>query len=75
MRWKAKYTRTDYPSGATRLKRCFAWRPVYISGVFVWLEFFEVLQAFKISSEKTIIDGVTAEFSLGKWINLSKRCI
>jgi hypothetical protein len=74
MHWKAKYTRADYKEGATRLKRCFAWLPVYISGDMVWLESYEVLQVYNVSQEKVIIDSKEKVFALGAWKNLSKRC-
>lgn len=75
MRWKAKYTKADYQHGTTRLKQCFAWLPVYISGVIVWLEGYEVLQVYKIMNEKVIIDQQETLFTSGSWQNLSKRCI
>lgn len=74
MQWKAKYTLTDYPQGATRLKRCFAWMPVYISGNIIWLEAYEVLQVYNISTEKANIEDKETTFALGAWKNLDKRC-
>lgn len=73
MRWKAKYTTTDYKEGATRLKRAFAYMPLYITGEIVWLEMYDVLQVYTITKQKAIIDGQEQLFSIGKWINLSKR--
>lgn len=75
MRWKAKYTKADYQHGTTRLKRSFAWWPVYISGEIIWMESYETLQVFKITQEKVIIDEQETLFACGSWINLSKRCI
>lgn len=75
MRWKSKYTKADYQHGTTRLKRSFAWLPVYISGVVVWLERYETLQMYKITNENVIIDQQETLFASGSWQNLSKRCI
>ena len=74
MQWKAKYTKADYLQGATRLKRCFAWLPVYISGNMIWFETYEILQMYNITQEKAIIDTKETIFALGAWKNLSKRC-
>lgn len=74
MKWKAKYTRADFANGTTRLKRCFAWLPVYISGNIVWLETYEILQVYSIISQKIIIDEKETIFANGNWLNLSKRC-
>lgn len=74
MQWKAKYTRADYQHGTTRLKRCFAWLPTYISGIMVWFETYEVLQMYQIKEHTVNVENEKTVFSSGKWINLSKRC-
>lgn len=73
MHWKAKYTRTDYADGATRLKRAFAWLPIYIEGDIIWLQGYEILQVYKLVEQKVIIDAKETIFVNGNWQNLSKR--
>ena len=73
MHWKAKYTRVNYQDGATRLKRCFAWIPVYINGCIHWLESYEVLQVYNVFNKTVMIDEEPKKFIIGKWENLSKR--
>lgn len=75
MRWLARHTITDYPQGATRLHRRFAWLPVYISGSRVWLEFFEILQMYNVLTYTAKVDDTDVSFRVGNWINLSKRVI
>ena len=79
MRWKAKYTKADYPQHATRMLRIFAFLPVYIEGDFIWLETYEVLQAYIITEVELEIN-VREEykkqfFATGKWVSISKRVI
>jgi len=77
MIWKAKYTKTDYAHGTTRLKRVFAWRPTYVDGDVVWLEFYEVLQVYEILRFALRLDPAKptemTEFLVGKWVDVSKR--
>lgn len=77
MRWRSKYTRADYAPNTTRLKRAFAWLPVYIDGQMVWLETYEILQAYEIKEIELLMDGEEKPlfFSIGKWIDVSKRII
>lgn len=77
MRYKAKYTRADYAHGTTRLKRAFAWIPVYINGENIWLENYEILQAYLIKELSLKIEGKDKPvfFSSGKWVNVSKRIL
>lgn len=74
MRWKAKYTKADYQHGTTRLKRSFAWWPLYISGNMVWFETYETLQVYKVVKETAIIEEQETLFEIGSWINLDRRC-
>lgn len=73
MKWKAKYTKVDYPNLATRVKRVFAWKPTYIAGLIVWLQYYEVLQVYEIKEFIVEIDGEKVYFSKSDWIDLSKR--
>jgi hypothetical protein len=75
MRKKARFTKTDYPNGATRQKRVFAWLPTYVSGEIVWLEYFEVLQAYIIEEISLRLDGKDQLFAVASWRNISKRLI
>lgn len=73
MRKKAKYTATQYPAGATRQKRVFAWRPTYVAGDIVWLEYYEVLQAYIIDEIPLRLEGKDQLFTVGAWRDISKR--
>lgn len=73
MKKKAKYILSDPEPGTTRLKRVFAWTPVQIEGEIVWLEDFEILQAFLIFEYKIIIDKAIKQVSVGQWKDISKR--
>lgn len=73
MQWKSRYTKADYANGSTRLKRRFAWLPVYISGTYVWLEGYEILQVFVVTRQVAVIDEEEKSFNLSKWVDLSKR--
>lgn len=78
MRWKSKYTQAHYANGTSRLKRVFAWLPVYIDGTTVWLETFEILQMYVTSTHKVKLDPASNElvnFHTGLWIDISKRLI
>ena len=75
MRKKAKFTRADYAHGTTRQKRVFAFWPTYVSGEIVWLETFEVLQAYLIEEIELTVDGRKQFFGIGTWRNVSKRII
>lgn len=73
MRKKAKYIITDPEPGTTRLKRVFAWMPTKVDDEIVWLEHFEILQAFLIFEYKIIIDKAIKQVSVGQWKDISKR--
>ncbi len=75
MKWLAKHTEVNYPHGATRLQRRFAFVPIYISGKMVWLETFEILQMYEEVSYTIKIDGIETIFKVAKWLNVSKRII
>jgi len=74
MKWPSRFTRTENKAGDTRLFRIFAWLPVYISGVIVWLEFYEWLQKYEITEKEVEINGEKVKFSVGTWSNITKRC-
>ena len=71
MKWKARYTHTDYATGTTRLKRAFAWLPVYIDGYYIWLADYETLQVYETKTTSTD-SGI---FKNSQWVNISKRII
>jgi hypothetical protein len=75
LKWLAKHTKIDYANGTTRLHRRFSWLPVYISGEYVWLCMYEVLQYFEVKIYTTTIETKEVNFKTGQWINLSKRII
>jgi hypothetical protein len=74
MQWKAKYTKADYPEGATRLKRCFAWLPLYIDGTMIWLETYDTLQGYIYDKDELVIDGEKVVVITKYWKNKGKRC-
>lgn len=74
MHWYAKHTRPKFNEGDVRLHRIFAFIPVYIEGVMVFFETYEVLQVYRITEQKIKLDGEEVVFSPGQWINLTKRC-
>lgn len=75
MRWKTKYTPHPPNVGATRQKRVFAWLPHFIPhlGVYVWLGWYEVLQAFTVQQIKVEINGEPKIVEVRKWIDVSER--
>lgn len=75
MKRKAKYVSTDPEPGTTRLKRVFAWTPKNIDGTIVWLEYFEVLQAFIIFEYTIVLDKSPKKASVGRWEDISNRVI
>jgi len=76
MRWKAKYTKSAIPHKTTRLMRKFAWLPTYIAGSRVWLETYEILQAYLVEEiELSIENEEPVYFLIGYWKNISKRII
>ena len=79
MKWKARYTETHYPHGTSRLKRCFAWVPVYVDGTIVWLETYEILQMYSVTVHTVILDPANnkelTNFYSGNWVEISKRLI
>jgi len=77
MRWKAKYTKAEYSNKTTRLKRKYAFLPVYIAGDMIWLETYEVLQAYIVEEVSVILENSESLvfFQRASWIDLSKRII
>ena len=75
MKFKARYKQANYVHGATRLKRLFAWLPLYISGYTIWLCSYDVLEVYLEKQTTVILDGKTTIFTNGKWECLSKRII
>lgn len=79
MKWKAKYTTTLHTHGTSRLKRVFAWVPVYVDGNMVWLETFEILQVYNVTVHSVVMDPANnkefTNFYSGNWVDVSKRLI
>lgn len=77
MKWPARYTHVNYPQGATRLKRIFAWLPVQIGNEILWLSRYEILQAYIIQEYAVMLDPKNPKeatnFTKGEWIDISKR--
>jgi len=77
MKWPAKYSHVDYPNGATRLKRIFAWLPTQVGDTMIWLTRYEMLQAYIIQEYVVMLDPKKPKdattFSKGQWIEISKR--
>lgn len=73
MRRKAKYVLSDPNLGTTRLKRVFAWSPTQIDGHIVWLEHYEILQAFLVFEYKILLDAELKSVKVSEWKDISKR--
>lgn len=74
MIWPARHTKVQPPVGTLRFERYFAFWPVRIGDNIVWLEFYEVMQVYRITEEKVVIDDKPVTFLPGKWVNITKRC-
>lgn len=75
MKVKAKYVLADPEPGTTRLKRVFAWSPKNIDGIFVFWEYYEILQAFLTFEYKIQIDKEFKAVKVSEWRDISKRII
>lgn len=78
MRWKARYTRANHEHGVTRLKRVFALLPTYIDGTIVFLETYEILQSYQLTTYPAKLDQASNEFTpfvIGQWVDISKRLV
>lgn len=75
MRKPSRYTNPDYSPGITRLKRVFAFLPTHVAGYTVWLEYYEVLQAYIAFDYKVVVDGKDTAFRVSEWKDISKRVI
>lgn len=75
MKFKTKYVTTDPPAGSIRLKRVFAWLPKRLNGDVVWMEHFEIRQAFVIFDYNFFVDDKPKVASVGQWVNLEQRVI
>jgi len=75
MEWKAKYTPTTPKPNDVRFKRVFAWLPKQVGGNVVFLEYYEVLQAYLEQAVQLRIEGKDAMFTVGKWTEISQRTI
>lgn len=73
MRRKSKYVIPDPNLGTTRLKRVFAWSPTQIDGNVVWLEYYEILQAFLVFDYKILLDTEFKTVKVSEWKDISKR--
>lgn len=72
---KLDFTRVTPPIGTTRLRRRFAWLPVFIKTECIWLERYEVLQAFVDEIYMVKIDNEPKQFVVANWKTISKRTI
>lgn len=75
MKKPASLTIVEPANGSTRLKRKFAWLPTYVNGYMVWLEYYEILQAYIIEDLKVIDAGEDKFFRVGEWKDISKRTL
>lgn len=75
MKRLASLTKVEPADGSTRLRRKFAWFPTYVNGYIVWLEFFEILEAFLVQDVKVKDDGTDKFFRVGEWKKISNRTI
>lgn len=78
MRWKALHTKTNYTHSQTRVVRRFAWLPVYINGTAVWLEAYEILQFYNVTTysvEPEVGTGEEIAIMKGEWLDITKRTI
>lgn len=75
MRRPSKYTTVTPLSGATRLKRVFSFWPTLIQDQVVWLEFYEILQAYVEAGYLLKIEGEKRAFKVGEWKDIDKRVI
>jgi hypothetical protein len=77
MVFKAKYTSETYQTGATRIKRTFAFLPFRINGELVWLETYETYQLYRLVEHQAISldDDKPKIYKIYEWVNLSHRII
>ncbi len=75
MRKLAVYTESKTEPNSTRLKRVFAWIPTYVNGFTVWLEHYEVLQAYIVLPYKLKVNGEDKAFLVGAWTDIDKHTL
>lgn len=75
MRKLARLIPPAIPNGTTRLRRVFAFLPVNVNGTLVWLETYEVLEAYIEVQYLIIVDGESKTAKVGKWEYISKRLL
>lgn len=62
-----------YKYGDTRYVNRFAWLPIKIKETTIWLEKYQVLEAYIGSTYNVVVDGKNINFVVYSWIVLSKR--
>ena len=75
MKVKAKYVVTPPEAGSVRLRRKFAWLPKRVADTWVWMEFYEILQAWLVTPVVLPIKGKPTTFTLSKWTDVDTRLI
>lgn len=71
MVYKSKVASRTVRHGDTQILRKFAWLPFRINDDMVWLETYEVLQQWAMSTYAVGEKG----YQVGQWINISYRII
>lgn len=75
MRKLAKYTLPEIVQGTTRLQRVFSFWPTRVENNIIWLETYEILEAYILLDYKVRLEGVDKAFRVGEWKQISKRLI
>lgn len=73
MRIPTKYAPAPVKPNVARVVRKFAFLPHRIDDLWVWLEFYEVLQAMRVTEEHLLIDGKKETFTVAKWVDVTER--
>ena len=72
---KLNFTRITPPLGTTRIRKRFAWFPVFIKSECIWLERYEVMQAY-VGEQFTVVvkidnEDKPMEFIVALWKTIS----
>lgn len=60
-------------AGETRVKRAFAWLPTMAGDQLVWLERYEIMEAYAVSQMVIIIADKQQTVTFGEWKRVSTR--
>jgi len=66
-------TQTPLKPGTTRTTLRFAWLPIFISGCWIWLERYEVLEGYMRFQYPVTVNDKQLIATVDNWILLSKR--